>query len=83
MAIDELVLHGYPRASRWGIADSCQAELQRLMAQGPLPALDLGGRQLIEAAPLRLSPQAPPQRIGVELAQALFAAMGVDPVVPK
>ena len=79
MAIDELVLHGYPRASRWGIADSCQAELQRLMAEGSLPTQDLAERPQLDAAALRLHPEAPPQHIGVELAQSLFAALVRDP----
>lgn len=76
LAVNELVLHGYPRASRHGIADACQLELQRLFAaQPPSSAMTRLDRDAIEAAALHLAPTAAPQRIGAELAQALFDAI--------
>lgn len=37
--IDELVLHGFPPADRYQVAEALERELVRLLADGGIPAL--------------------------------------------
>ncbi|HEU4882974.1 MAG TPA: hypothetical protein VFT45_12025 [Longimicrobium sp.] len=74
--LDRLVVHGMPPAHAKALGPLVQRELQRLVAEGGVPAhLANGGR--VPALPgLRAAPGAPPHMVAAQVARAVYGAMG-------
>lgn len=74
--IDELVLDGFPPISRRGIAAATEAELARLLAEGGAPTgLQAGAVARLDGGSFDLAPQAGPEAIGAQVAQAVYRGM--------
>jgi hypothetical protein len=76
LTLDHLVVHGMPPAHAKALGPLVQRELQRLVAEGGVPAhLANGGR--VPALPgLRAAPGAPPHVVAADVARAVYGAMG-------
>lgn len=70
--IEELVLHGFPRSSRWDIADGMERELRTLLAEQGLPATWQASPDTISAETLPLGTQARLATTGAQIARAAF-----------
>jgi hypothetical protein len=81
LAIEELVLRGYPYAQRQQIAAAIQQELARLMGAGDLPeSLAEGGRiPQLDLEDAGGSLQAGPDAIGARIASQVYANLGSSP----
>ena len=77
LRIDELVLNGFPPGDRYRIAAAMETELARLLtAQGVPPGLASGKVvPVLDAGSFRIAPDARPQQIGTQIAQALFGGL--------
>lgn len=70
LAIDELVLRGFPASGRYRVSDAMEAEMR---------SLDWSSVREVSWVPpltLRLSEGDSPERVGQELARALHRALG-------
>lgn len=76
LTIDELVLHGFPRASRYQIAEALEQELAWLIESRGLPTVIGTGDVPAVAAPVvHLAPAAAPEAIGRQIARALYEGL--------
>lgn len=76
--VDRLVLEGFHPRDRARVAAAFQAELERLLAEGPLPEALAGGSTTLDAlqAPaIHAAPGARPERVGAEAARSLHAGL--------
>ena len=75
--IDELVLDGFPPVDRYRIAAAVEAELARLLADQGVPSgLEKGGTiDRLDAGSFGLASDARPDRIGVQVAQAVYGGL--------
>jgi hypothetical protein len=71
------VLDGFAPVDRYRIADAVQAELARLLVEQGVPAsLEMGGNiALLDGRAFYLAPDARPDRIGVQVAQAIYGGL--------
>lgn len=80
--IEELVLHGFAPGDRYRIGEAVGRELQRLLAEPGAQHLFSGNAEFvrIDAGEFGLMPNAKPELIGAQVAQAVYAEMsgGVD-----
>jgi hypothetical protein len=81
LRIDELVLHGFPAASRRRIARALQTELTRLMTQQARSGEALGGSFARDdlALDFRIPHDATPERTGRALARSVHQNMSPAP----
>lgn len=77
LRIEELVLEGFPPSDRYRIAAAMEAELARLFAdQGVPPGLTSGGAApVLDGGAFEAAPDARPDRIGVQAAQAVYGSL--------
>jgi hypothetical protein len=79
--IEELVLHGFARGDRYGIADAIERELSRLLAvqftgHAVPPALAHNIEHArLDAGTVHLAPNSGADAVGVQLAQAVHGGM--------
>jgi hypothetical protein len=71
--IEELVLHGFPAADRFGIADAVQQELARLVAEQGMPSVMAHPVNVdrLDAGAIQVAAGARPRIIGTQLAEKL------------
>lgn len=76
--IDEIVLYGLPAAARRRIADAVTAELERLVREQGLPAWMTAGENVlsVEGGAFTVEPGARAERIGAQIAQAIYGGQG-------
>jgi hypothetical protein len=82
LTVDELVLHGFPVATRHRIRDAFERELIDLVAgQGIPPSLALG-RQVdsLAAGPIAVASDSSPESVGSAIARAVYDALAGPPV---
>jgi hypothetical protein len=76
LTIDELVLHGFPRAGRYRIAEAMQQEMATLIeARGFPPTLDTGEFAALSAPDVQIPAGARPEVIGRQIALALYEGL--------
>ena len=77
LRIDELVLDGFPPGDRYRIAAAVEAELSRLFADQGVPSnLASGGAvPALDAGSFDVMPDARPDRIGAQVAQAVYGGL--------
>lgn len=75
--IDELVLHSFPSVDHYRIAIAVEAELARLVAEQGVPfGLEQGGSiARLDGGSFDLAPDARPDKIGVQVAQAIYGGL--------
>jgi hypothetical protein len=78
--IERLVLDGMdlPHAQRLLLQAALEAELGRLLAEGGLRMDLLSGdqRPALEAGEVRLASENPPERLGEQIARAVYTGLG-------
>ncbi len=74
LQIDDLILHGFPTGDRHRIGAAVERELGRLVCERGLPAaLGQGGdRPNLDGGSFNVRPNARPEAIGVQVAQAVY-----------
>jgi len=74
LQIDELILTGFPACDRSRIGAAVERELGRLLSEEGLPAaLGQGGdRQSSDGSSFDVQPNARPEAVGVQVAQAIY-----------
>ncbi len=74
LRVEELVLHGFPPADRYRIAGALARELERLIAEGGVPAawLSANGAAVLEGGSFAMPPGARPEAVGRSIAGALY-----------
>lgn len=72
--IEELVLRGIDPAARYRVADALAEELRRLVQERGIPQwMSSGERSFdVDGGTLVVTPDAPPQHIGAQIAQAIY-----------
>jgi hypothetical protein len=77
LRIEELVLEGFPAGDRYRIAAAVEAELARLFAEQGIPVgLSAGGAMsVVDGGSFDLTPGARPERIGAQVAQAVYGGL--------
>jgi hypothetical protein len=75
--IEELVLHGFAPVDRYRLGAALELELARLLSEQGVPRLLTGSAQLaqIDAGEFRMKPRGKPQKIGAQIAQAIYGGM--------
>jgi len=75
--IEEVVLEGFPAGDRYRIAAAAEAELTRLFTdRGAPPGLASGGAvPALDGGSFDVAPDARPDRIGVQVAQAVYGGL--------
>ena len=75
--IEELVLDGFPPGDRYRIAAAVEAELTRLFAdRGVPPGLSSGGAvPAVDGGSFDVAPGARSDRIGAQVAQAVYGGL--------
>lgn len=78
LEIDQLVLHGFPRADRQQIGNALQSALTDLLRQRGLPERLTRGSTIsrIEAGSIEASPMARPAQIGQQIATQIYNSLG-------
>jgi hypothetical protein len=75
IVIDELILHGFSPAEKYAIGDSLSQELERLIVVQGYPAHENIDMPVFKTAPVKLQPNAKPNRIGSQVAQVLYGGL--------
>ena len=66
--IEELVLHGLPRSTRWQIADGIESELRTQLTKNGVPAAWRSSPNQLDAGSINPSTHA---KLGTEIARAI------------
>jgi len=66
--IEELVLHGFPRAARWQIADAIENELRKQLAKDGIPVAWQSSPRQLDAGSIKSNTHA---GLGAEVARAI------------
>lgn len=74
ITIDELALHGFPRADRYAIAEAVQRELSAAFASGTFPGV-ASGAEHIDAGEFRTAPRANAASTGAGAARAIYGGL--------
>ena len=76
--IEELVLHGFPPTDRYALGGAVERELRRLLAEQGLPGWLAGGGGAagVDGGAFDLAPEAQPDGIGAQVAQAVYRGLG-------
>jgi hypothetical protein len=78
--IEELVLHGFPRSEQHRIGEAIRQELLRQFSEGGIP--DVLTRQdnisRLNAGSIQAEQGGKPERIGMQVAQAVYGSVGGD-----
>ncbi len=78
--IEELVLHGFPRSQQHRIGEAIRQELLRQFSEGGIP--DVLTRQdnisRLNAGSIQVEQGGKPERIGMQVAQAVYSSVGGD-----
>ncbi len=78
--IDQLVLHGFPRGDRHRIGEAIRQELLRQFSERGIP--DVLTRQdnvpRLNAGSIQAEQGGKPERIGMQVAQAVYGSVGGD-----
>jgi hypothetical protein len=69
--IEELILHGFDRRSRWQIADVLENELHGLLAREGLPAAWRSSQEQLDAGSTRALSLTNPHVTGKQIATAI------------
>jgi hypothetical protein len=84
LRIDELVLDGFAAADRHRLGEAVERELTRLLAGGARPRpLAGGGAPALDGGAFLLPAGASPEAAGVQVARALYRALGRVPPEPR
>jgi hypothetical protein len=77
LRIDELVLDGFPAGDRYRIAAAVEAELSRLFTDQGVPSNLVSGGAVpaLDAGSFDVMPDAMPDRIGAQVAQAVYGGL--------
>ena len=75
--IEDLVLEGFPPGDRYRIAAAVEAELTRLFAEQGVPPGLASSRSVpgLDGSSFDVAPNARPQHIGGQVAQALYGGL--------
>jgi hypothetical protein len=75
--IEELVLHGFSPGDRYRIGEAVQRELTRLFTEQGLPGRLVRGGEVAhpDSAAFNLAPDAKPEVVGVQVAQAVYGGL--------
>ena len=76
--IEKLVLYGFESVNRARLDAALRAELTRLLADGGTPGAlgTTGHRPVLDAGPIRAAPDASPEMLGAQIAQAIHGGLG-------
>lgn len=74
--LDRLVVHGMAPAHAKALGPLVQAELQRLVAAGGVPAHLARGGHVPPVSGVRAAPGAAPEAVAAQVAKAVYGAMG-------
>lgn len=79
--IEELVLHGFPPGDRLRIGDAFKGELARLITERSVPQWYEAPVMIdqLKAGSFKVTPGAPPQAVGEQLARALYGSFDTLP----
>lgn len=77
LEIGELVLHGFPSADRFEIANAVEQELMRLVANHGIHGLSPGSATIdrVGAGACRVEAGAQPRSVGTHIGQAVFEGL--------
>ena len=72
--IEELLLHGFEANQRDSIGAAVEREITRLFTEGGIPTLMAQNQEIAycEATTFRVTPDANPEDIGTQIAQAIY-----------
>ena len=74
--IEELVLHGFAPGDRHRISEAVEQELTRLISGQPLSASKNISLDRMDGGSFQMSKDAPPARVGEQIAGALHGGLG-------
>ena len=74
--LDRLVVHGMAPAHAKALGPLVQAELQRLVAAGGVPAQLARGGRIPPLSGVHAAPGAAPEAVAAQVAKAVYGAMG-------